>query len=70
MTLYSQPITKHTAAEYYTRVYSEMPEDFRQRLINRLAQTEDVKFMKDFNRIMNLRLRMFAPGMYQVVYEN
>jgi len=70
MLTYSSPITKPDAAEYITRIFRDMPEDFRIRLINRLSKTEDVNFMKDFNRIMNLRLLMFAPGMYGIVYED
>ncbi len=65
---YSAPITQEKAAEYITRCYNELTEAQKARIIKALVEMPDVKFLRDFNKIMNIRLRMFAPKMYQIVY--
>ncbi|MFA5196164.1 MAG: hypothetical protein WC401_10240 [Bacteroidales bacterium] len=68
--LYSDPITKKEAASMYTKCMSGVTPVMVERITDRLcSQLSDVDFLKDFNRLMNLRLRMFAPGMYQIVYD-
>lgn len=67
---YSRPITKHHAAELWTRIIEEAPEDFKNRLAYKLAKMDDSAFLQCFNKTMNIQLRTFAPGMYQIIYND
>lgn len=68
MTTYSKPFTKEEIAEMYTRIYECMPESLKDGFIKRLVKFDDVKLLKNFNKRMNIRIRLFAPSMYQIVY--
>lgn len=68
MTTYSAPLKKEEIAELYTRVFGDLPPALKVRFIKKLSEYNDVKLVKDFNKTMNLRIRLFAPGMYQIVY--
>jgi hypothetical protein len=65
---YSQPITKHHAAQLWCRIIEEAGQDFRDRLACKLALMDDQAFLQCFNKTMNIQLRIFAPGMYQIKY--
>lgn len=59
-------ITKKDAAELYVRCMEGVSERLAEKIQNRLMQLSDVKFMKDFNKLMNLELKMYAPNMYKL----
>jgi len=67
---YSNPISKKQAIEFYVNCFSGLTKDQKELMIEAINENiTDVRFLKDFNQSMNLRLRIYAPEMYQIVYE-
>lgn len=69
MKTYSNPISKKEAAELITRCLN-VNEKIKNGFIDKLCTINDVHFLKDFNKTMTIKLRIFAPGMFQIIYEN
>ena len=71
LVIFTEPITKLQAAEIWVRVYPNedgQSNDFLQNFTNILAQFDDKKFIQEFNKLLNLKIRLFAPGLFQIVY--
>ena len=69
MRTYSTPLTKKEIAEMYLNCQESLTDSIRQKFIDKFCQRSDIDIIKDFNRIMNIRIRLFAPGMFQIIYE-
>lgn len=71
MRTFSKPINKRKAIEFYINCMSGFSTEEKEGYIDYLdSRFTDVKFLKEFNKCMTIELRMFAPNMYQVVYNN
>lgn len=69
--IYSEPIKKEKAIEMFINCFSGFTQEQKVSTIKFMSNSmTDLQFMKDFNKTMNLRLRLFAPGMFQIVYDN
>jgi hypothetical protein len=69
--MYSQPITKKEAAMMIVGCYTGIDPVKKEKFSDRLcSELHDVKFLKEFNQIMTVRLIIFAPGLYQICYEH
>lgn len=65
----TKPITKKEAIEMYVNCWGGIDDNKKDYIINTINnETSDIGFLKDFNRLMTIKIRMFAPGLYQIVY--
>lgn len=65
--IYSEPLTKQEVIEYLISGYDTTPEIFNQ-MVKFCLKYQDSRIVKEFNTKMNLKIRVFSPGKFQIKY--
>lgn len=71
---YSEPLTGYDIGLLCANVIEDCgllkdPDKFRHNFALRIAALPDSEIIKSFNKNYTLRIRSFAPGLFQVVYD-
>ena len=68
---YSRPYTKIEMLELYVRTNSGITDEEVKRISERMSiKYTDEKLVASFNKVMNLKCRSFAPGLFQLRYND
>lgn len=72
MRIYSKPFTRKEVIELYVRSKIIDCDDRLNQVFCRTVDEmfNDAQFILTFNREINARIRLFAPGMFQFIHEN
>lgn len=72
--LYSDPMTKDQLAEIWARVYPRSYNETGEKIIEIMTKLSgklnDQDFVYNFNRTLNIKIRSFAPGLFQIRYND
>jgi hypothetical protein len=65
---YSKPFTKKEIIGMFINCHSGIPNELMEQFINHLDNTLNHNtLLKSFNKVMNIRIRTFAPNMFQII---
>lgn len=71
---YSDPMTKEQLAEIWGRIYPEARTNTGRKItdimIKLTAKLNDQDFIYNLNRTLNIKIRSFAPGLFQIRYND
>jgi hypothetical protein len=71
MRTYSNPITKIEASKMLVRALKAFDNyNLEEAASFFIEGSTDSQFVKEFNELMSVRIRSFAPGLVQIVHEN
>lgn len=71
---FSEPLTKNQLAEIWGRIYPESITPTGRKItdiiIRLTSKMNDQDFVFNFNRSLNIKIRSFAPGLFQIRYND